>query len=156
MPTLLESPAIPSVNSSPSNGIENGLAGWTADGIPRKQNGQFVTGWKGGPGRPAGIRNAQTAYMKAAPKLAKAYITRAARSDSICIDARRWIYPSDAEVLPTGETHLHLTTVNLTAAPAELARAILARLAVRRLPSVGGSLQTQPSVIRSDGESPKT
>lgn len=46
-------------------------------------------------GRPKGIRNAQKAFYRAAPKMMKAYITQALKGNAaVLTDARRAIVPS--------------------------------------------------------------
>lgn len=55
-----------------------------------------------GSGRPKGMKNAQTSILEAAPMLARHYIKRAAKSDAICIDARKWILPVEDEATMSG------------------------------------------------------
>lgn len=66
---------------------------------PQLQAYRFKSGEnaRAGPGRPKGMKNAQTSILEAAPFLAKQYIKRAAKSDAICIDARKWIMPTDED-----------------------------------------------------------
>ena len=64
---------------------------------------QFKPGSAGGPGRPKGVHNAQRAILRAAPLLAKRYIERSKHSDAICIDARKWILPTDEDTASSGD-----------------------------------------------------
>lgn len=65
---------------------------------------KFQPGHQGlkGAGRPKGMKNAQTSILDSAPYLAKQYIKRAAKSDAICIDARKWILPIEEDTPATG------------------------------------------------------
>lgn len=58
--------------------------------------GRFVKGHH--IGRPKGVKNAEKAYLRAAPQLAKAYIKTAMKGNATLLkDAREWIMPTDSE-----------------------------------------------------------
>ena len=52
-----------------------------------------------GCGRPKGTKNAATMLLKAAPRIAKAYVKKAIEGDtSVLVDSRKWILPIEQEV----------------------------------------------------------
>ena len=64
----------------------------------RGENGRFLSSTGGGPGRPKGMKNAESSLLRAAPKLARAYIKKACSGDPTLLkDARSWIMPVDGE-----------------------------------------------------------
>lgn len=68
-------------------------------------HGRFVKGHH--IGRPKGVRNAEKAYLRAAPKLAKAYIKKALNGDSTLLkDSREWIMPTEKDLLSDGNARV--------------------------------------------------
>lgn len=102
MEQTLEAPTDSSIAIKTINNVPE-VSSQTSEGISSKVYSkvympwQFKPGMPGGPGRPKGVKNAATALMRAAPKLAQHYIKRAAKSDAICVDARKWILPVEED-----------------------------------------------------------
>lgn len=98
MPEVLDAPQ-ETITSSPSIAV---ISPEEKPILPHEK-GTFYKGMPGGPGRPKGMKNAQTALLKSAPRLAKAYIKEALKGNAtLLVDSRKWIMPTDDDRQPVG------------------------------------------------------
>ena len=82
--------------------------------VKTDEKGRFIRGNPGGPGRPKGMKNAENALLRAAPRLVKAYIkTALAGNPTLLKDSREWIMPIESDSAQGGAP----TLVNILFSP---------------------------------------
>lgn len=98
-------PPVQSLQSQTAAYVPPGFAHLTPpvkNGRLRSANGTFLPGDRGGPGRPQGVKNAEKSFLRAAPRLARAYIKKACAGDPTLLrDARTWIMPDEQPINPS-------------------------------------------------------
>lgn len=93
-PAVLDAPCAPDASPSQLPAVPP-----EKNRLLRGNNGRFLPSTPGGPGRPLGMKNAESSLLRAAPKLARAYIKKACAGDPTLLkDARTWIMPTDGEL----------------------------------------------------------